>query len=179
MVFSSIYPISSDDYPSLLVALEKYTLNDASLTYQKDSSIALGQGFRCGFLGLLHLEIVQERLEREFDLSIIMSVPSVRYQFTLLDGTTVTVENPQYYPDPTLIKSSAEPFIRATIIIPERYMGAVMKLCLDRRGANPRTTYPTPARVEIAFDMPLAEVVFDFYDRRRRSLRDTAPLTTN
>ncbi|MEN6438260.1 MAG: translation elongation factor 4 [Syntrophobacter sp.] len=165
VVFSSLYPISSDDYPSLLDSLEKYRLNDASLTYQKDSSIALGQGFRCGFLGLLHLEIVQERLEREFDQSIIMTVPSVQYRFTLNDGTVVTVENPQYYPDPILIKSSAEPFIRAMIIIPERYMGAVMKLCLERRGVNPRVAYPTPARIEITFDMPLAEVVFDFYDR--------------
>lgn len=165
VVFSSIYPISSDDYPSLFDSLEKYRLNDASLTYQKDSSIALGQGFRCGFLGLLHLEIVQERLEREFDQSIIMTVPSVQYQFTLHDGSTITVENPQYYPDPILIKSSAEPFIKAMIIIPERYMGAVMKLCLDRRGSNPRVAYPTPARIEITFDMPLAEVVFDFYDR--------------
>ena len=165
VVFSSLYPISSDDYPSLVDSLEKYKLNDAALVYQKDSSAALGQGFRCGFLGLLHLEIVQERLEREFDQSIIMTVPSVQYRFTLADGTTVTVENPQYYPDPTVIKSSAEPFIRATIILPERYMGAVMKLCLERRGANPRIAYPTPARVEITFDMPLAEVVFDFYDR--------------
>ena len=165
VVFSSLYPISSDDYPSLLDSLEKYKLNDAALVYQKDSSVALGQGFRCGFLGLLHLEIVQERLEREFDQSIIMTVPSVQYQFTLLDGTSLTVENPQYYPDPTVIKSSAEPFIRASIILPERYMGAVMKLCLERRGTNPRITYPTPARVEITFDMPLAEVVFDFYDR--------------
>ena len=165
VVFSSLYPISSDDYPSLVDALEKYKLNDASLVYQKDSSIALGQGFRCGFLGLLHLEIVQERLEREFDQAIIMTVPSVQYRFNLLDGTTVTVENPQYYPDPILIKGSAEPFISATIIIPERYMGVVMKLCLERRGVNPRITYPTPARVEIKFDMPLAEVVFDFYDR--------------
>ena len=165
VVFSSLYPISSDDYPSLLDSLEKYKLNDAALVYQKDTSVALGQGFRCGFLGLLHLEIVQERLEREFDQSIIMTAPSVQYQFTLLDGTILTVENPQYYPDPTVIKSSAEPFIRAAIILPERYMGAVMKLCLERRGANPRVTYPTPARVEITFDMPLAEVVFDFYDR--------------
>ncbi len=165
VVFSSIYPMSSDDYPSLSDSLDKYKLNDAALVYQKDSSIALGQGFRCGFLGLLHLEIVQERLEREFDQSIIMTVPSVRYQFTLLDGASITVENPQYYPDPTLIKSSAEPFIKAAIIIPERYMGVVIKLCLDRRGANPKITYPTPARVEIAFDMPLAEVVFDFYDK--------------
>ncbi|MGC9966719.1 MAG: translation elongation factor 4 [Syntrophobacteraceae bacterium] len=165
VVFSSIYPISSDDYPSLLDSLDKYQLNDAALVYQKDSSIALGQGFRCGFLGLLHLEIVQERLEREFDQSIIMTVPSVRYQFTLLDGTEVTVENPQYYPDPILIKSSAEPYIKAAIIIPERYMGVVIKLCLERRGTNPKIAYPTPARVEIAFDMPLAEVVFDFYDK--------------
>ena len=165
VVFSSIYPMSSDDYPSLLDALDKYKLNDSALVYQKDSSIALGQGFRCGFLGLLHLEIVQERLEREFDQSIIMTVPSVRYQFRLEDGAMVTVENPQYYPDPTLIKTSTEPFIKAAIIIPERYMGAVIKLCLERRGANPKITYPTPARVEISFDMPLAEVVFDFYDR--------------
>ena len=165
VVFSSLYPISSDDYPSLVDSLEKYKLNDAALVYQKDSSAALGQGFRCGFLGLLHLEIVQERLEREFDQSIIMTVPSVQYRFTLLDGTTVTVENPQYYPDPMLVKGSAEPFIAATIIIPERYMGVVMKLCLERRGVNPTITYPTPARIEIKFDMPLAEVVFDFYDR--------------
>ncbi len=138
VVFSSLYPISSDDYPSLVDALEKYKLNDAALVYQKDSSAALGQGFRCGFLGLLHLEIVQERLEREFDQSIIMTVPSVQYRFNLLDGTNVTVENPQYYPDPVLIKGSAEPFISATIIIPERYMGVVMKLCLERRGVNPQ-----------------------------------------
>ncbi len=165
VVFSSLYPISSDEYPSLVDALDKYKLNDAALVCQKDSSAALGQGFRCGFLGLLHLEIVQERLEREFDQSIIMTVPSVRYQFTLNDGSKVTVENPQYYPDPILIKSAAEPFIRASIIIPDRYMGAVMKLCLERRGVNPKTAYPTPGRVEITFDMPLAEVVFDFYDR--------------
>lgn len=165
VVFSSIYPISSDEYPSLVDSLEKYKLNDAALVYQKDSSAALGQGFRCGFLGLLHLEIVQERLEREFDQSIIMTAPSVQYRFILNDGTGVTVENPQYYPDPILIKSAAEPFIKAAIIIPERYMGAVMKLCLERRGSNPRIAYPTTARVEITFDMPLAEVVFDFYDR--------------
>lgn len=165
VVFSSLYPISSDDYPSLADALEKYKLNDAALVYQKDSSAALGQGFRCGFLGLLHLEIVQERLEREFNQAIIMTVPSVQYRFSLADGATVTVENPQYYPDPVFIRSSAEPFIKATIIIPERHLGVVMKLCLERRGVNPRITYPTPARVEIQFDMPLAEVVFDFYDR--------------
>jgi GTP-binding protein LepA len=165
VVFSSIYPIASDDYPSLLDSLEKYKLNDAALTYQKDSSAALGQGFRCGFLGLLHLEIVQERLEREYGQSIIMTVPSVQYRFFLKNGETVTVDNPQYYPDPVDIESASEPFIKAGILIPERYMGAVMKLCMERRGINPRSNYPAPGRIELVFDMPLAEVIFDFYDR--------------
>ncbi len=165
VVFSSIYPVASDDYQSLLEALEKYKLNDASLTYQKDSSAALGQGFRCGFLGLLHLEIVQERLEREFDQSIVMTMPSVQYRFYLTDGCALTVDNPQYYPDPAAIQKSEEPFIRASILIPERYVGVVMKLCMERRGVNSHLSYPTPGRVEITFDMPLAEVVFDFYDR--------------
>jgi GTP-binding protein LepA len=165
VVFSSIYPIASDDYPSLLDSLEKYKLNDAALVYQKDSSAALGHGFRCGFLGLLHLEIVQERLEREYGQSIIMTVPSVRYRFLLNNGETVTVDNPQYYPDPVDIESASEPFIRAGILIPERYMGTVMKLCMERRGINPRSNYPAPGRIELVFDMPLAEVIFDFYDR--------------
>lgn len=165
VVFSSIYPISSDDYPSLVDALEKYKLNDAALIYEKDSSVALGQGFRCGFLGLLHLEIVQERLEREFDQSIIMTVPSVQYRFTLNDDSVVVVDNPQYYPDPMKIKKSEEPYIKASIMIPERYMGAVMKLGMEKRGTNPRFNYPTPGRIEIIFDMPLSEVVFDFYDK--------------
>ncbi len=165
VVFSSVYPMSSDEYLSLVDALEKYKLNDAALIYQKDSSAALGQGFRCGFLGLLHLEIVQERLEREFDQAILMTVPSVQYQVTLDDGSTLMVDNPQYYPDPLKIRSTAEPYIKATIIIPERYMGAVMKLCLERRGVNPRFHYPTPGRIEMHFETPLAEVIFDFYDR--------------
>lgn len=165
MVFSSIYPISSDEFQSLAEALEKYKLNDAALIYQKDSSAALGQGFRCGFLGLLHLEIVQERLEREFDQSIIMTVPSVQYRFTLNDGQTVIVENPQYYPDPASIQKSEEPFIKASIFIPERYMGAVMKLCMERRGVNPRFQNSVAGRIEVIFEMPLAEVVFDFYDK--------------
>ncbi len=165
VVFSSIYPIASDDYQSLLEALEKYKLNDASLVYQKDSSAALGQGFRCGYLGLLHLEIVQERLEREFDQSIIMTAPSVQYRFYLDDGTVLDVDNPLYYPDPGSIKSSEEPYIRASILIPERYVGAVMKLCMERRGVNSHLSYPTPGRVEVVFDLPLAEVIFDFYDK--------------
>ncbi len=165
VVFSSIYPVASDDYQSLLEALEKYKLNDAALTYEKDSSAALGQGFRCGFLGLLHLEIVQERLEREFDQSIVMTMPSVQYRFHLADGSVLVVDNPQYYPDPAKIQKGEEPYIRASILIPERCVGVVMKLCMERRGVNSHLSYPTPGRVEITFDMPLAEVVFDFYDR--------------
>ena len=165
VVFSSLYPISFEDYQSLADTLEKYKLNDAALVYQKDSSVALGQGFRCGFLGLLHLEIVQNRLEREYGESFIMTVPSVQYQFTLQDGSVINVDNPQYYPDPATIVSSAEPFIKANILIPERYMGAVMKLCMERRGVNSQFSYPTPGRIEILFDMPLAEVIVDFYDK--------------
>ncbi|MGQ9687293.1 MAG: translation elongation factor 4 [Desulfobaccales bacterium] len=165
VVFASIYPVSADDYGALADALEKYKLNDASLVYQKDSSAALGQGFRCGFLGLLHLEIVQERLAREFGQSLIMTVPGVRYEFTLTDGRVLAVDNPQHYPDPTRIKSTAEPYIKASIIIPERYVGAVMKLCLERRGVNPHFGNPSPGRVELSFEMPLAEVIIDFYDR--------------
>jgi len=165
VVFASIYPVGNDDYQDLADALEKFKLNDASLVYQKDSSAALGQGFRCGFLGLLHLEIVQERLEREYNQSIIMTVPGVQYRFTLADGKVITVDNPLYYPDPSSIKGEEEPFIRTSILIPERFVGAVMKLCLERRGVNSRFNYPSPARVEINFDMPLAEVIIDFYDR--------------
>jgi GTP-binding protein LepA len=164
MVFSSIYPMASDEYQSLRDALEKYQLNDASLTYQKDSSAALGQGFRCGFLGLLHLEIFQQRLDREYDQSIVMTVPSVEYRFTLKNGETLTIDNPHYYPDPAQIQGTEEPYIKASLFFPEQYMGMVMKLCLSRRGSNPRTNYPTPARIELIIEMPLAEVIYDFYD---------------
>jgi len=165
VVFSSLYPVASDDYPSLVDALEKYRLNDSSMVFQKDSSAALGQGFRCGFLGLLHLEIVQERLEREYNQSIIMTVPSVRYRYHLQDGSTLEVDNPQYYPDPSRIQKSEEPYVRAAILIPERYMGAVMTLCLERRGVNPQYGYPTPGRIEVTCEIPLAEVIYEFYDK--------------
>ena len=165
VVFSSIYPIDSDDNTALGDALERYTLNDAALIYQRDSSVALGQGFRCGFLGLLHMEIFQERLEREFDQAIVMTAPSVRYRFVMDNGETVEIDNPEYYPDPSQIDYALEPFIRAIIIIPERYMGAVMKLCLARRGVNSHFSYPVPGRMELLFDMPLAEVIYDFYDK--------------
>ncbi|HBH87372.1 MAG TPA: elongation factor 4 [Syntrophaceae bacterium] len=165
VVFASIYPIASDDYEELAVSLEKYKLNDASFIYQKDSSVALGQGFRCGFLGLLHLEVVQERLEREYDLSIILSVPSVRYRFTLKDGSLTDVDNPAHYPDPSSILKSEEPYIRAIMMMPERYLGAVMKLCMEKRGVNSTLNYTGPGRTELTYEMPLAEVIYDFYDR--------------
>ena len=165
VVFSSLYPVSTDDYPELADALEKYKLNDAALVYTKDTSIALGQGFRAGFLGLLHLEIVQERLEREYDQSLILTAPSVEYHFFLEDGSMIVVDNPAYYPDPVSIRGAEEPYIRASIMIPERYMGAVMKLCLEKRAENSELGYPAPGRLEMRFDMPLAEVIFDFYDK--------------
>ncbi|MDL2269956.1 translation elongation factor 4 [Desulfosarcina sp. OttesenSCG-928-A07] len=165
VVFSSIYPVASDDYEDLAVAMEKLKLNDAALVYEKDSSAALGFGFRCGFLGLLHLEVVQERLEREYDLSLILTAPSVRYRLEMNDGEELTIDNPALYPDPTLIAQALEPFIKASIIIPDRYMGAVMKLCMERRGINKNYQYLTSDRLEMIFELPLAEVIYDFYDR--------------
>ncbi len=165
VVFSSLYPISADDYEDLVAALEKLQLNDAALSFQKDSSAALGFGFRCGFLGLLHLEVVQERLEREFDISLILTVPSVRYRFTLTDQTEIMVDNPAHFPDPSKIARTEEPYIKASILIPERYMGAVMNLCMERRGENTNYHYPTPGRIEFACELPLGEVIYDFYDR--------------
>lgn len=165
VVFASIYPVAADDYEELVVSLEKLKLNDASLLYEKDTSAALGFGFRCGFLGLLHLEVVQERLEREYDQSIILTVPSVQYKLILNDGEEMIIDNPALYPDPTDIAESLEPYIRASIIIPDRYMGAVMKLCLDRRGLNKNYQYLTSNRLEMIFELPLSEVIYDFYDK--------------
>ncbi len=165
VVFSSLYPVSTDDYEDLGSALEKLKLNDAALTFQKDSSAALGFGFRCGFLGLLHLEVVQERLEREFDISLILTVPTVKYIFTLGHKKTIEVDNPSYFPDPATIERIEEPYIRATIHIPERYMGAVMTLCMERRGENTKYHYPMPGRIEFTCELPLAEVIYDFYDK--------------
>jgi GTP-binding protein LepA len=165
VVFSSIYPVAADDYEELATALEKLKLNDAAIGFEKDTSVALGFGFRCGFLGLLHLEVVQERLEREYGLSLILTAPSVRYRIRMHDGSETTIDNPALYPDPTLIDSTLEPFIRATIIVPERYMGAVMKLCLERRGVNTNYQYLSSDRLEMIFEIPLAEVIYDFYDK--------------
>ncbi|MBW2589715.1 MAG: elongation factor 4 [Deltaproteobacteria bacterium] len=165
VVFSSIYPVASDGYEELAIGLEKLKLNDASLIYEKDTSVALGFGFRCGFLGLLHLEVVQERLEREYDLSLILTAPSVRYKIVMDDGSKLTIDNPALYPDPSGIESTEEPFIRASIIVPDRYMGAVMKLCLGRRGINKNYQYLTNNRLEMIFELPLAEIIYDFYDK--------------
>ncbi|CAN2042179.1 30S ribosomal subunit biogenesis factor LepA [Candidatus Magnetomoraceae bacterium gMMP-15] len=165
VVFSSIYPVASDGYEDLIVALEKLKLNDASLIYEKDSSAALGFGFRCGFLGLLHLEVVQERLEREYNLSLILTAPSVQYKIVMNDKEIELIDNPALYPDPSGIERTEEPFIRASIIIPDKYMGAVMKLCLDRRGINTNYQYLSNNRMEMLFEIPLSEVIYDFYDR--------------
>jgi GTP-binding protein LepA len=165
VVFSSIYPMSTDEYEDLSVALDKLALNDAALTYEKDSSAALGFGFRCGFLGLLHLDVVQERLKREYGLSLILSAPSVRYHMTLTSGEALAVDNPSLYPNPTDIAATEEPFIKAAIMIPERYIGVVMELCRDKRGANTTFNYLAVGRVELTSELPLAEVLFDFYDR--------------
>jgi GTP-binding protein LepA len=165
VVFSSIYPIAADDYEDLAKGLDKLKLNDASLTFQKDSSTALGFGFRCGFLGLLHLEIVQERLEREHNLSLLLSAPSVQYEVVLNNGETITVDNPALFPDPGSIHAIREPFIKASIMIPERYLGTVMELCRERRGANTRFEYLAMGRLQVTSELPLAEILFDFYDR--------------
>jgi len=165
VVFSSIYPVASDGYEELKVAIEKLKLNDASLIYEKDSSVALGFGFRCGFLGLLHLEVVQERLEREYDLSLILTAPSVRYKLIMQDSSYRIIDNPALYPDPAGIDKTLEPFIKASIIIPDHYMGTVMKLSLERRGINTTYQYLTNNRLEMIFELPLAEVIYDFYDK--------------
>ena len=174
VVFSSIYPVDANEYEELAVALEKLKLNDASLAYEKDSSAALGFGFRCGFLGLLHLEIVQERIEREYRLSIVFTAPSVRYRVTMRSGETRQIDNPMSFPDPGLILTAEEPYIRATIITPAAYVGNIISLCLEKRGEQKNLSYLDEKRVELAYEMPLAEVVFDFYDRLKSLSRGYA-----
>jgi GTP-binding protein LepA len=174
VVFSSIYPVDANDYNELVTGLERLKLNDASLIYEKDSSAALGFGFRCGFLGLLHLEIVQERLERESDLNIVFTSPSVRYRLTLSNGTKMEIDNPSSYPDAGMIEQTEEPYIRATIITPSQYVGSIIALCLEKRGTQASLTYLDEKRVELVYEMPLAEVVFDFYDRLKSISRGYA-----
>ena len=167
MVFAGIYPVDTEDYEDLRSSMEKLQLNDASLVFQPESSAALGFGFRCGFLGMLHLEIIQERLEREFDMTVITTVPNVSYQaYTIKDKQTpILVNNPSDLPDPAGMDRVEEPFIKASIITKADFVGPVMSLCIEKRGQITNQTYLTPERVELSFDMPLAEIVFDFYDR--------------
>ncbi|HCY87618.1 MAG TPA: elongation factor 4, partial [Desulfobacteraceae bacterium] len=165
VVFSSMYPVASDDYEELTEALEKLKLNDASLIFEKDNSAALGFGYRCGFLGLLHLEVVQERLEREYNISLILTSPSVQYEVTYSNGDVVIIDNPTEYPDPMEIQMVREPVIDATIIVPDKYMGNVMQVCHEFRGVSKNYQYLTSNRMEMKFTLPLAEVVYEFYDR--------------
>ena len=174
VVFSSIYPVDSNDYEELLSSIERLKLNDASLIYEKDSSSALGFGFRCGFLGLLHLEVVQERIEREFDLSIVFTSPSVQYNVILKNGDRLSVNNPMDFPDPVSIDYCEEPFISASIITPSEYLGPIMTLCMEKRGVQTSMNYLDQRRVEVIYEMPLAEVLFEFYDRLKSVSRGYA-----
>ncbi|MEN6407650.1 MAG: translation elongation factor 4 [Thermoguttaceae bacterium] len=171
VVFSSIYPMNADEYKVLSKAMDKLALNDASLTYEKDSSAALGFGYRCGFLGLLHLDVVQERLQREFDIGLVISAPSVRYHMTLKDGEILEVDNPCQWPDPMKIDSVSEPYIRASVYTPEEYVGSVMELCREYRSESQKMNYLSVGRVEVVSEMPLAEVLFDFYGKLKTITR--------
>ena len=165
MVFAGIYPVDSDDYEELRASIEKLQLNDASLTFEPESSLALGFGFRCGFLGLLHMEIIQERLEREFNMDVITTVPNVQYKVHLTNGEVLDVYNPSGLPEPNYIDFVEEPYITAQIITKADYIGSIMKLCIDKRGILKNQVYLTTDRIEITFELPLGEVVFDFYDK--------------
>lgn len=174
MVFAGIFPIDNDDFENLRESLEKLQLNDASLTFEPETSAALGFGFRCGFLGMLHLEIIQERLSREFDMEVITTVPNVSYYANLIKGERILVNTPSDLPDTTLLKSVEEPYIVAQIITKPDYIGAIMNLCMEKRGILKKQTYLTQERVELTFDMPLAEIVFDFYDNLKSITRGYA-----
>lgn len=174
MVFAGIYPMDNDDYSDLRDSLEKLQLNDASLVFEPETSIALGFGFRCGFLGLLHLEIVQERLEREYDMTILTTVPQVSYEAYLNSGEQITIHNPADMPDVTRLDRIEEPYIKAQVITKPEYIGSIMTLCMDKRGILINQSYLTEDRVELHFEMPLAEIVFDFYDRLKSISRGYA-----
>jgi GTP-binding protein LepA len=174
MVFAGIYPIDADDYEDLRNAMDKLQLNDASLTFEPESSAALGFGFRCGFLGLLHMEIIQERLEREFDMNVITTVPNVSYRVHLTDGSTVEVYNPSGMPVATTIEEIDEPYIKANIITSAEYIGSIMTLCLEKRGTLINQSYLTAERAELVFNLPLGEIVFDFYDKLKSISRGYA-----
>lgn len=174
MVFSGVYPTNAEDFEDLRASIDKLRLNDSALVYEPETSTALGFGFRCGFLGLLHMEIVQERLEREYNQNIINTVPNVEYRVTTTDGETVLVDNPSFMPPLGKIEMVEEPFIKAQIIVPTEYVGNIMKLCMDRRGVYKNTTYLDPTRVDLQFEMPLSEIIFDFYDKLKSTSRGYA-----
>jgi GTP-binding protein LepA len=176
MVFCGLFPIDSDDYPDLRDALEKLTLNDAALSWEPETSDALGFGFRCGFLGLLHMDIVRERLEREYDLELLATMPSVRFDVTLTSGEQLEVHNPSAMPDPVRIAEIREPLVRATVISPKEFVGAVMELCQERRGEHIGIHYLSPERVQLTYDLPLAEIVLDFFDQLKSRTRGYASL---
>lgn len=176
MVFSGIYPSNPDDFEDLREALAKLSLNDAAITYEPETSSALGFGFRCGFLGLLHMEIVQERLEREFNQSIVTTVPNVRYKVIKTNGEEVFIENPAQLPPQVQIREIQEPFIKAQIITPDEYLGAIIQLCIERRGKHINTTYLSQTRVDLEFELPLSEVIFDFFDKLKSISRGYASL---
>jgi GTP-binding protein LepA len=176
MVFCGLFPIDSDRFPELRDALEKLTLNDAALSWEPETSDALGFGFRCGFLGLLHMDIVRERLEREYDLELMATMPSVEFDVTLTNGQEVEVHNPSDMPDPAMIEEIREPFIRASILAPKEYVGAVMELCQERRGEHAGMHYLSSERVQMTYDLPLAEIVLDFFDQLKSRTRGYASL---
>ncbi len=174
MVFAGVYPVEADEYEDLRASLEKLQLNDASLTFEPESSLALGFGFRCGFLGLLHMEIIQERLYREFDMDVITTVPNVSFKVTTKKGEVVDVHNPSGLPEPTMVEKIEEPYILAQIITKSEYLGNVIKLCIDKRGVLRNQVFLSQDRVEVTFDMPLSEIVFDFYDKLKSISRGYA-----
>jgi GTP-binding protein LepA len=174
MVFSGVYPTNAEAFEDLRAAIEKLQLNDSSLVYEPETSTALGFGFRCGFLGLLHMEIVQERLEREYDQNIINTVPNVEYRVTKRNGDVVLVDNPSRMPTLGEIDKVEEPFIKAQIIVPSEYLGNIMTLCMERRGIYKNTTYLDPTRADITYEMPLSEIIFDFYDKLKSTTRGYA-----
>ncbi|NLI25325.1 MAG: elongation factor 4 [Bacteroidales bacterium] len=174
MVFAGIYPVEADDYEELRNSIEKLHLNDAAFTFEPESSAALGFGFRCGFLGLLHMEIVQERLDREFDMDVITTVPNVSYKVYTTKGEVIDVHNPSGLPEPNYIEHIEEPYIQAQVISKSEYVGAIMKLCIDKRGTLKNQVYLTSDRVELTFEMPLSEIVFDFYDKLKSISRGYA-----
>ncbi len=176
MVFCGLFPIESDDYADLRDALEKLTLNDAALSWEPETSDALGFGFRCGFLGLLHMDIVRERLEREYDLELLTTMPSVEYEVTQTDGTVVAVHSPNDMPEPSRIQEVREPYIRASILTPKEYVGQIMELCQERRGDHAGIHYLSSERLQITYDLPLAEIVLDFFDQLKSRTRGYASL---